>query len=447
MGVKARLEGGIPSTWKRLRNSSFTRGLAILTSASLLQTLITFGSAPVIARLFSPEQFGIAGLIVALAVVPTVLSTGEYFAAIGIARTRAGAVNVVALSFALTAGGAILIMPLALYLGAHATLLPASLQAVAPYLWAIPALMLATNLVSIARLWEIRHASYGPQVTNRLMETGGMAITQIGLGLLGTGALGLIIGRCVGFGAAGLHGLKLMLTRIGRPGLRSITRRRLAASSRRHWRFPAYQLPGAVLNGLTPQLTPLLLGVLYTLEAVGFFWFASRLLSRPAFLLGNNLGRVFYQHAADRRKAGQPVFGIFWRSTAVLAAFGLVPFGLVIAFGPMLFAWIFGAQWEVAGHYAQWIAAAYFVFLISFPAKNATALFALQKAFAVTESCRAVAAAAAVILVAQAGGEALTAVAVGALVQGLISLTFVAFVGVRLYRLDRDASPVVAPDS
>jgi O-antigen/teichoic acid export membrane protein len=430
-----------------MRQSSFARGLGILTSASLLQTLITFGSAPIIARLFTPEHFGIAGLMSALAVVPILLSTGQYYSAIGIARTRAEAVNLVTLSFALTIAGAILVAPLALYLGVHPTLLPASLQAVAPYFWALPVFMLAVNLVFISRTWEIRHASYGPQVTNRLIETGGIALTQIGLGLLGTGALGLIVGRWLGIAAAGLHGLKLMLARIGRPGLRSITRRRLAALSRRHWRFPAYQLPGEVLNGLTPQLTPLLLGVLYTLDAVGFYWFASRLLERPAIVFGSNVGRVFYQHAADRLKGGHPVFAIFWRSTAMLAVSGLVPFGLVIAFGPMLFALVFGPQWEVAGHYAQWIAAAYFIFLISFPAKNATALFGLQKAFAVTETCRALASAAAVILVAQAGGEALTAVAVGALAQAIISLAFVAIVGVRLYRLDRDAGRPVQPAS
>ena len=441
------LKNGMSKWAARLRQSSFARSLGILTSASLLQTLITFGSAPIVARLFTPEHFGIAGLIVALSVVPILLFTGQYYSAIGIARTRAEAVNLVTLSALLTIAGAILVLPISLYLGGHAALLPTSLQPVAPYLWTIAAFMLATNLVGISRLWEIRHASYGPQVTNRVIEAGGIALSQIGLGLLGTGAPGLIIGRWLGIAAAGLHGLKLMLARIGRPGLRTITRRRLGALSRRHWQFPAYQLPGAVLNGFIPQLTPLLLGLLYTIEAVGFFWFASRLLERPAIVLGNNVGRVYFQHAADRRKKGQPVFGVFWRSTAVLAAFGVVPFGLVIAYGPMLFAWVFGTQWEVAGHFAQWIAAAYFVFLISFPARNATALFALQKAFAVTETCRAIASAGAVILVARAGGDALTAVAVGALAQGLISLAFVAFVSVRLYRLDRDAGRAVQPAS
>jgi hypothetical protein len=54
-------------------------------------------------------------------------------------------------------------VPLALYLGAHATSAAGLAAGVWPYLWTIPAFILATNLVFIARIWEIRHASYGPR--------------------------------------------------------------------------------------------------------------------------------------------------------------------------------------------------------------------------------------------------------------------------------------------
>ena len=158
-----------------------------------------------------------------------------------------------------------------------------------------------------------------------------------------------------------------------------------------------------------------------------------RLWVRQAIVLGDNVERVVYQHAADRRKARQPVFLRFWRSTAVLAGFGLVPFGLIMLYGPPLFAFVFGAAWETAGRYARWIALASFAFLLGFPARQSTALFGLQKAFAETESCRALASAAAVVVVAHAGGDALVAVTVGALAQAIISLAFVAIVGVRLY--------------
>jgi hypothetical protein len=105
--VRARLEGGIPSTLKRVRQSSFARGLAILTSASLLQTLITFGSAPILSRLFMPEHFGVAGLIQASGGGAAAARQRPVFMAFGIARSPGESINLVALSFALTAGGAV----------------------------------------------------------------------------------------------------------------------------------------------------------------------------------------------------------------------------------------------------------------------------------------------------------------------------------------------------
>ncbi len=90
-----------------------------------------------------------------------------------------------------------------------------------------------------------------------------------------------------------------------------------------------------------------------------------------------------------------------------------------------------------AGYYARWIAVAYFALLIGFPARTSTAIFGLQQSFAVVELLRTLASALAVVLIARSGGEALLAVAVAASAQSLISLGFIAFVGVRLRRFDQ----------
>ena len=418
-------------------SGSFARGLAVLSSASVLQNLIVLAAAPVLARLFAPEAFGVAGLIQALGVVPVLVATGQYYLALGITRHRVEAVNVAALSLLLCPILALALLPPILLLQADPAWLPQSMQPAAAYLWVIPAFMVASGVLFVTRLWEIRHANYRSMVASRLIESGGMAASQIGFGLLALGPLGLIAGRWLGTAAAAVHGLRLLYRQVGRAGLRQVRMRRLSALARRHWRFPAYQLPANILNELARQLTPILLAVLYTLESVGFFWFANRLLERPSIVFGANVGRVYYQHAADRREAGQRVSGLYWKTTALLAAVGAVPFGLVIAFGPELFALVFGARWEMAGHYARWIALANFVMMTAFPARGATALFDMQGMFAVVEGCRASASALVLVVVATAGYGELVAIGAATLVQSVMMLGFMAYVGVRLVRHDR----------
>jgi O-antigen/teichoic acid export membrane protein len=415
----------------------------MLTSASILQNLIVFASAPVVARLFDPAHFGIAGLIQALGVVPVLLASGQYYIAIGIARNRGESINLAFLSILLAAISAVLMLPVALYLQARPTLLPDQFQNVVPYLWTIPAFMIAGTCLFVTRLWEVRLAHYGPLVMNRLLESVVMAGAQISFGFIGAGPLGLIAGRWLGTAVAGLHGLYLLVRQIGRQGLRLIRLRRLRALARRHWQFPAYQLPAQAAGELTRQLSPILLGFFYSVTSVGFYWFANRLLERPAIVYGSNVGRVFYQHAADCRRSGRPVSRLYWRSTAALAATSVLPFGAVMLLGPMLFKWVFGPEWEEAGHFARWIALANLTFLIAFPARGATALFGLQKSYVVIETVRGGTSALTIVLIALAGGGELLAVGVAASAQSILTLGFILFAGFHLHQLDRRLAPHV----
>lgn len=422
---------------RKMSRGTFARGLAVLTSASLLQNLVVFLTAPIVARLFSPTDFGISGLIQALGVVPVLLASGQYYVAIGIARNRAESINLVFMSLFLAPICAVLLLPLTFYIQARPELLPSEIREVSGYLWTIPAFMIVSTWLLVTRLWEIRLAHYRPMVLSRLIESGAMAGSQIALGFLGTGPMGLIAGRWVGTAAAGLYGLRLLFRQIGRPGLRSIQLRRMRALARRHWQFPAYQMPAQAVGELTRQLSSVLLGLFYSLSAVGFYWFANRLLERPAIVFGSNVGRVFYQHAADRRRDGQPVARLFWQTTAMLTATSIVPFGLVILFGPALFAWVFGPEWERAGHFARWIALANLTFLIGFPARGATGLFGLQKSYVLVESTRGVLSALTIALMARAGGNEIMAVGAAATIQSVIALGFVLFAGRQLAKHDR----------
>ncbi|MEZ5861306.1 MAG: lipopolysaccharide biosynthesis protein [Geminicoccaceae bacterium] len=434
--------------WSRLWRSSFVRGLAILTSASLLQNLITFASAPIVARLFDPADFGIAGLVQALGAIPELLASGLFYLALGIGRSRSEAINVVFLSLSLILPCAALILLPALYLQLNPDLLPGSLTGVAPYLWTIPAFIIVVNVLSVTRLWETRHGHHGPQVINRLIEGGGIAGTQIALGLVGAGPYGLLLGRWLGTAAAALHGMQQVLSQIGRRGLRAISLHRMRLMAVRHWRFPAYQLPAAIFGQLSQQLLPVMLGLFYALDAVGFYWFANRLLERPAIIWGANVARVYYQHAADQRKHGRPVSGLYWRSTATLALTSLIPFGVIILFGPQLFAFVFGGEWGQAGQYARWIALASFAFLIGFPARTATALFNIQASYAIIETVpRRARCFLVVIVIARQGADATLAIATAASFQGLIMLAFVVYVGVRLQQFDRQTAAATRPGS
>ena len=421
---------------QRLQRSGFVRGLAILTSASILQTLVTFATAPIVSRLFDPADFGIAGLIQALGAVPTLAASGQYYAAIGKAGGRMEAANLGMLSLCLAPLAGALLLPLTLYFVYNPGILPDSIAPVAGYLWTIPASMIVGAWLFVTRLWEVRHRHYSFAIRNRLIETCGIAAAQIGLGLLAPGAMALIAGRWLGTAAASAHGLRTFAADI-RSGGGGIRWRRMMLVARRYWHFPAYQLPGQALSDFSRQLVPILLALYYSVESVGFYWFANRLLQRPAQIYGANVGRVFFQHASDRRRDRRPVSKLFWASNAALFGASLVPFGALMVFGPTIFAWAFGAAWAPSGQIAQWLAFANFANLVGYPSRGVTQLFGMQRSFAAVESVRALLSAATVMAVAYLGGSMLEAVAATALLQSAITVGWIVAAGVRLRRVDR----------
>ncbi|MCP5363775.1 MAG: oligosaccharide flippase family protein [Hyphomicrobiales bacterium] len=395
------------------------------------------GSSPILSRLFAPEDFGVAALLASLAVVPIVLCTGQYYLGIGLEKRQADAMSLVVLSLLLALVTSAAMVPVVLGLATQPVFIQSSIGAVADYLWLIPAFMLIESTLYVLRFWEVRFARYGSIVRNRLTESLVMAGAQITFGVIGLGPIGLIAGRWLAFFVASVDASISIVRRLNSRLFRVLRVRKLKRCAVEHWRFPIYQAPATSVSEFGRQGAPILFGVFYSPVTVGLYWFSDRVLQRPSMLLGSNVGRVFYQKAADIRIGDRRIFPAYWKATGGLAALCIVPFGVIVVFGPELFSWIFGAEWYRAGQFAQWMTLSSFAHVIHFPARSCTALFNLQRLFAIVETCRLIASAFAIVAVAYLGGDDLTAVAAFSATQLLITLLFVVSVGVRLHQADR----------
>jgi O-antigen/teichoic acid export membrane protein len=69
------------------------------------------------------------------------------------------------------------------------------------------------------------------------------------------------------------------------------------------------------------------------------------------------------------------------KGTAALAMLGLLPYGLVVAAGPQLFSYIFGAGWESAGVYARWLSVPSYFAFVAVPTLSAVPIIRLQGQF------------------------------------------------------------------
>src|SRR5699024_10814568 len=67
------------------------------------------------------------------------------------------------------------------------------------------------------------------------------------------------------------------------------------------------------------------------------------------------------------------------KTTFALFVVGILPFGIIILFGPFLFSFVFGSDWITAGEYARWIALFSFSEFINRPSVRTLPVLNAQK--------------------------------------------------------------------
>jgi lipopolysaccharide exporter len=234
----------------------------------------------------------------------------------------------------------------------------------APFVALAPVGIALLAWIRTAEIWLMRHRDFSGVASRRVVQSGIAVPAQIGLGLTGAGAFGLVGGLLGGYLVAGILLAARVAGRVRRPrGGGSATTSDLL---RRYRRFPAFSMPSAVLNSFSVQLPAFLLIYYFDPAAAGFFALAYGVLIVPAGLMSSSVAQVFFPEAARRRHEG----GLGELSASVfrrMVVLGLVPSLIVILLGPSLVAVVFGAEWREAGRYVTYLAPWIFLVLIGSP--------------------------------------------------------------------------------
>lgn len=332
----------------------------MLTGGTALGQAVALLAAPVLTRLYTPEDFGYLALYASVLSVLVVVASLRYHLAIPLPESDEDATSLLALSacaLVLTVCASALALA---WLGPHLLELLDS-RPFEPYLWLIPLGLLGAGAYQILSYWAIRVNAHGPLGATKFAQGVGLATTQVGLGFLVSGPLGLMVGDIVGRAAGSGNLLRLIRKHIG--GKRP-TRERLARNAARYRRFPLFSSGSALLNSAGLQLPSLVLLSLYGPQVAGWFALSQRVIAVPMTLLGTSVSQVYTGRAAElARTAPEELRMLFDRTAARMFLLALVPTAVLALIAPWLFGVVFGSDWTQAGRYTQILAP---MFLVQF---------------------------------------------------------------------------------
>lgn len=344
----------------------FFRGVVTLLSGTLASRVIAVLAIPVLARLYTPAEFGLLALFTTLAGIVTAVACGRYEMAVVLPDDDSDSLHLLIASLLIaTAVSALAAVGFWLYGGQLAALLAApELEA---WLWINPLVIWSICAFNALRSWASRRGEFGgisrAVVGNTLLT----ALTQFLVAypqrwLAG----GLIVGRVVGQLAQAL-----MLLASSWGGLREVCASgvswsRMRALLYRYRDFPLFDAGANLLNQSSRELPVLLLGVFFSPVIVGFYSVGRRMLGMPVALVSNAMAQAFFPKANEEFAKGtldRLAGDVFERLVIV----GMTPMLMVALVTPEIVSVFLGDKWLESIIYVRWLSVWVLVIFITAP--------------------------------------------------------------------------------
>jgi O-antigen/teichoic acid export membrane protein len=361
------------------------RNVALVSSGAAGAQLIAMAFAPVITRLYGPEEFGILGAFLAILAIVSPVAALSYPIAIVLPEEDREAAGIARLSARLSLGMAGL---------AGLVLIPAGgrllellrLGEIGRLIFLIPPAIVFSAWLQINQQWLIRRQRFRLKARADVIQSLAANAAKAGAGLLHPAASALVLITTLG---RALHAF--LLSRGGRPAdaLRgedpATPRPSLRRLARRYYDFPLYRAPQVLINAVSQSLPLLLLAAFFGPAAAGFYAICLKVLKLPSFLIGKSVQDVFYPKLAGAARSGGDPTGLIVKATLGLSAAGFLPYLAVVAFGPRLFTLAFGPEWAEAGAFSRWLALWMFSAFVNRPSVAAVPVLNMQGFFLVYE--------------------------------------------------------------
>lgn len=368
---------------KKLNTSQFIRNVVVVASGAAGAQIITMLFMPVITRLYGAEAFGLLGVFTAVLTVLTPIAALAYPIAIVLPREDDDARSIAKLSLLIASIMSMIIL-IVIFFTKELLIIWFNLQAIDNYLLLLPVALFFAATQQIMQQWLIRKKQF--KVTARVAVSQSLIINSIKAGVGVFNPIGAILIFTATLGNA-LYTIQLWFGAqkwsIETDRINSVNSSKsdLKILAHKHRDFPLYRAPQQFINALSQSLPVLLLASFFGPISAGFYTLGKTSMGVPSALIGKAVGDVFYPRITEAAHNKENLFNLILKATIMLAAVGVIPFGIIITFGSELFSFIFGTEWVVAGEYARWLALWLFFAFINKPSVAALATLGLQSFF------------------------------------------------------------------
>lgn len=328
------------------------KGMLTLLLGSGLARIVGLISIPILARIYSPEDYGVLALYTASIAVLAPVLTLRYVQAIPLPKTDEMAFNLFSLCFKLIAFFSVVIAVVLVLFG-EAILGWLNMEALIPWRWLIVLGAAGTALYELFSLWATRKKKYKTIAKTQFAQSLIGNITKIALGLLEFKPSGMIVGQFLSQSAGVSSFIKDARVEF-KFFLSKVKGRKEGFIAKYYQSFVWFRLPSQFLMVLALQAPILMAARLYDGNVTGQLSFAIMALSLPVSLIGMTMSQAYYAEVARIGRHDPKVIKKITLDIQKKLFLIAVPVSLfVYLFSEWVFVLVFGEVWRIAGQYAS----------------------------------------------------------------------------------------------
>jgi O-antigen/teichoic acid export membrane protein len=356
-------------------NKVYNRNFLTMLSGNTLSQLIPFIIAPILSRIFSPEEFAVLANFMAIVGVIGIISTGRLELAVPIPQDHKKAQGIVFTGLIIT-----------LLLGFLSVLIPIFAYQIsalykddqlAGYLWMVPFSVVSFGLLGLTNNWNLRKEKF------HLLSIGKIAQSVVNnglaalLGYIGWGINGLIIAWLL----SQYVNIFILLVGVNRKvSYKDFGIVTLKTTLKEYKDFPLINSLHAFTDiFITQFLLYWVISSYFGFLELGLFAMMNKYVKAPIILVSTSVSQLFYVEAGKAINQGASLFPIVKKTVRTSVLFA-IPFTIVLlVLGPWIFKIYLGTKWEAAGVYAQSLAPMLFLYFILSPISGLPILLNKQK--------------------------------------------------------------------
>lgn len=335
-------------------DNTLLKNILKLISGEGIGRIIGFMAAPFITRLYMPSDFGMLAVFTSLCALSYPFCTLRYNISIPLHPNEKVGINALAACFSILAVNTLVIGIAFLFFHSQILTLFSS-ENIDAFWYFIPLAFFFHGIAEVLSYYSTRYRDFSTIAKVTVVQKAIGAAAKIVLGLFHANVIGLLIGNIL----AESGGLTLYIRTYWKglkEGARDVTWGKIRFVLKRYIDFPLYRLPSQILLTASGSLPILYFAWHFGTGTTGRISLAITMLSVPVAIACTSVGKAFYGEIASLgRKNGQDISALTVRIMKRLLVISIVPFTLVVCFGPWIFQSFFGAEWTQSGVYARYL--------------------------------------------------------------------------------------------